>query len=193
MLSSVRRRLAAAPRCGVCRQHLHLTVLLLLGLIAAGCALEGQSPGPLAAGRTATIAIESIEGPPPAVSKRLVAELTQAAEARQLAVVSVEDQPIYRLHAYFTPYVENGKTSIAWVWDLYGPDERRAARLTGAEPSGPSSKDDWAAVDDHVVQRIARSGIDRVLMYLNGDDTSPRTPSVGTVPATVKADLAPRS
>jgi len=169
--------------------------LSLLGLTAAACNYNGEPIGPLAANRTATIAIESIDGPPPAVSRRLAINLSEEAEARKLAVVAREEPAQYRLRGYLSPHVERGQTTIIWVWDVYGADKRRALRITGEEPStnngGDSSRDGWGAVDERVLRRIAQSGIDRILIFLNSSETTGLTAVPVTVPLTTNLVSAP--
>lgn len=169
---------------------------LTLGLAAAGCSSNGEPLGPLAAGRSATIAIESIEGPPPALISKLAANFTEAAEARQLAIVASEDQPNYRVRGYLSPHVERGKTSIAWVWDIYGADMRRVTRITGEEPSDGNARDantrsDWASVDDRVLRRIAQSGLDRILIFLNASEPAPSASATGAMPRSTVPGSAP--
>jgi hypothetical protein len=185
MASRVWRR-PFAPSCCVRRHQVRVIAAALLGLATGACAYNGQPIGPFAASRNTTIAIESIEGPPPALAGTLAANLKEAAEARQLAIVAREEQAQYRLRGYLTTHAEHGKTSVSWVWDIYGSDQRRAARITGEEPgrdkAGDKSADAWAAVDDRVLRRIAQSGVDRVLLFLNTAETSKPAFAMGVFP-----------
>jgi hypothetical protein len=156
----------------------------VLGLAAAGCNINGEPLGPLAAGRSAVIAIESIDGPPPAVTRKLAARLSEEAQARQLAVVSGEEPANYRVRGYLSTHVERGKASVAWVWDIYGIDKRRALRISGEEPSGENARDAWAGVDDRVLRRIAQSGMDRILVFLNSSESEPFASAPDTPPST---------
>jgi hypothetical protein len=191
MLSGVWRCTFSASLRGVYRHRVRIFANsflgLALGLAAAGCSSNGYLLGPLAAGRTATIAIESIEGPPPALTNKLAANLREAAEARQLAIVAREDQANYRVRGYISTHIERGKTSIAWVWDIYGADMRRVARLTGEEPSGSNVheanvRSDWGTVDDRVLRRIAQSGMDRILVFLNSSEAAMPASATGAIP-----------
>lgn len=175
----------------VCRHRVRIILNSILGLTfgaaAAGCSSNGHSFGPLAAGRSATIAIESIEGPPPVLASKLATDLTEAAEARQLTIVSSEDQANYRVRGYISTHVERGKTSVSWVWDIYDADMRRAARITGEEPSsgkagGGKPRSEWTSVDDRVLRRIAQSGMDRILIFLNSSDTETPASATGAIP-----------
>ncbi len=170
----------------------------VLGLSAAGCNITGErlgsSFGPLAAGRSATIAIESIDGPPPAVARKLAARLSEEAQARRLAVVAGEEPANYRVRGYLSTHVERGKTSITWVWDIYGADKRRALRITGEEPSGNNARDSWSGVDESVLRRIAQSGMDRILVFLNSSEPEPLASAPDMAPfSTIPVSQSPPS
>ena len=57
------------------------------------------------------------------------------------------------------------QTTIAWVWDVYDGDERRALRISGEETAG-RRRDAWAAADD-ASRRIARTGMDQLAAFLS--------------------------
>ena len=80
------------------------------------------------------MAFESIDGPPPEVFRKLVANLNDEADARQIAVVSRTGTATYRVRGYVSALVERGKTTFAWVWDVYDTDKRRTLRIAGEEP-----------------------------------------------------------
>ena len=189
----------ALPR----RVHRHLIRLFAIsmsGLAAAGCNINGEplgsSFGPLASARTATIAIESIDGPPPALARKVVKTLGEEAEARQLVIVPQEDGAQYRVRGYLSTHVERGKTSITWVWDVYGADKRRALRITGEEPSDTdirdaNKRDDWAAVDERMLRRIAQSGMNRILVFLNSSQSASPFSVPETAPLTTNLTAQP--
>jgi hypothetical protein len=153
------------------------------GLLAAGCTTSGQpvldlsvmgAPGFGASGFGAagfgeaaprTVAFESIDGPPEAVFRRLVAQLGQEATARQLAMVSREQPAQYRIRGYVAAHVQGQRTTITWVWDVFTTDRERTVRLTGEVPGAPSERA-WAAADDAVVTRIAQDGMSRLAGFL---------------------------
>jgi hypothetical protein len=111
-----------------------------------------------------------------------------------MTVVPREELAQYRLRGYLTPHVERGTTTITWVWDVYGADKKRVLRITGDEPSGNNSKDAWAAVDERVLRRIARNGMDRILIYLSASQSSDQAAVPDLIPLTRNlASAAPRS
>jgi hypothetical protein len=168
-------RLAAYP------QRLVGTVMLTLAV--TGCAGSGQSPF-LANTNGASLALESIEGPPPAVFHKFVLDLTEEAAARQIAVAARGAAAPYRLRGYLATHAEAGTTSIAWVWDIYDGTERRAFRITGEERAGPGGKA-WAAADDQVLRRIARASMEQVAAFIA---TAPAPQSPGPEVAAVSPE-----
>jgi len=162
-----------ALRCGVHRHTTLSCTMLILGLASSGCTTV-QSNGisastgglALASAGGPTIAIESIDGPPPGVFRQLVTHLGEAAEARKIALVSREAAPRYRVRAYLSAHVEHGKTSVAWVLDMYGPDRERTLRISGEEPGG-SVHDAWSVADEAMLRRIAGNGMQRIASFLD--------------------------
>jgi len=149
-----------------------------MGLAAAGCSTSPQ-PAALTAGpRGPTVAFESIDGPPESIFRRLVQTLSEEALSRQIAVVSRESPAQYRIRGYVAALVENKRaTVIAWVWDVYDSNQRRALRIMGEERTGAAGRGTWAAADDHVLRRIAKNGIDRLAAFLSAPDAEPGLPS----------------
>jgi hypothetical protein len=143
-----------------------------LAATAAGCSsLPSDGRANLASVNASgsTLAFESIDGPPPEVFRKLVANLNDEAGARQIAVVSRNGAATYRVRGYVSALVERGKTTFAWVWDIYDTDKRRTLRIAGEEPAtaGRNGRDAWAGADEQVLRRMARDGMDRIAGFLN--------------------------
>ncbi|QDM18284.1 hypothetical protein FNL55_21385 [Tardiphaga sp. vice352] len=163
-------------------------LLLVTALGLGGCANvanTSSASGPSAAFAQApggaTVAFESIDGPPPQVFDRLVNLLDSEARLRNIAVVSRQDSAAYRVRSYLAAQIRGGKTSIAWVWDVYDRDQQRALRLTGEEPTGRGGADAWATADDLVLRRIAQAGLTGLGGIING--TTPIAPEPSAAPA----------
>jgi hypothetical protein len=173
------------------------TVVLLALLCAlAGCAGSGNAGGSFAqAGRGATVAFESVDGPPPQVFDRLVNILNSESQLRNLAIVSREAPAAYRVRGYLAAEVSRGRTTIAWVWDVYDRDQSRALRLRGEVPGGKAGRDAWVAADDLVLRKIAQAGLSELSSMVNG--TVPRdaepAPSQSDGPAVASADSIPQT
>jgi hypothetical protein len=145
-------------------------------LLAIVCALGGCAGGGAVGGSFAmasaesgpTIAFESIDGPPPQVFDRMVGVLDSESKLRSLSIVSREGAAAYRIRSYLAAQVSRGRTTIAWVWDVYDQNQQRALRLSGEETAGKAGRDAWAAADDLVLRKIAQAGLSGLASMING-------------------------
>lgn len=146
-------------------------------LLVAACGLGGCANGGAIAnsyamagggGGGSTVAFESIDGPPPQVFDRMVGVLDSESKLRNLSVVSREGQAAYRVRSYLAAEVNRGRTTIAWVWDVYDSNQQRALRLSGEEPAGKAGRDAWSAADDLVLRKIAQAGFSGLNAMVNG-------------------------
>ena len=112
-------------------------VLLVVASALGGCAGGGATgSGSYAmapsAGGGATVAFESIDGPPPQVFDRMVSVLDSESKLRNLAIVSREGGASYRVRSYLSAQVVRGKTMIGF------PAKKRPARpdaMPGRRPT----------------------------------------------------------
>jgi hypothetical protein len=152
-----------APRTAIA------VLLLAMACGLGGCAGGAATSGAFAmAGSGTTVAFESIDGPPPQVFDRMVGVLDSESKLRSLSIVSRESQASYRVRSYLAAQVSRGRTTIAWVWDVYDRNQQRALRLSGEEPAGKAGRDPWAAADDLVLRRIAQAGLSGLSGMVNG-------------------------
>jgi hypothetical protein len=163
-------------------------IALALAPLLGGCASESahSTVG-------ATVAFESIDGPPRPVFDRLVARLDAEARVRRVAVVSRRASARYRIRAYLAAKLEPRRTTIVWVWDVYDSDLRRAIRIFGEEPAGARRPQAWAAADERVLARIAEAGMTQLAAFAAGPgaippDGLPTRPGAAPGPADPPAD-----
>ncbi|KIU49153.1 hypothetical protein [Bradyrhizobium elkanii] len=177
----------------VVRATLAVTWLAIASALG-GCAAGGNVADSYAmatpASSGATVAFESIDGPPPQVFDRMVGVLDSESKLRSLSIVSREGTAAYRVRSYLSAQVVRGRTMIAWVWDVYDSNQQRALRLSGEEPAGKAGRDAWGAADDLVLRRIAQAGLSGLSSMINGgpaDGPAPapelRGPTVASAPA----------
>lgn len=168
------------------------TLLLALLSLTAACTTTGPGPVASAGSFGPTVAFESVDGPPPQVFDKLVRALETESTARSFTIVSREAQASYRVRSYLSAQVRRGgKTTIAWVWDVYDRDQERALRLSGEEPAG-KGRDAWAMADDQMMRRIALAGLNGLNGLISGSgvpDSVPAAPQSG--PAIAQADENP--
>ena len=184
-------------------------MLLAAATALAGCA-GGNAPANSyamapSAGSGATVAFESIDGPPPQVFDRMVGVLDSESKLRSLSVVSREGTAAYRVRSYLSAQVVRGKTVIAWVWDVYDANQQRALRLSGEEPtaakaSRDATRDPWQAADDLVLRKIAQAGFSGLSNMINGGPSDApgsvpglRGPAVASVTPEAPAPEMPAS
>jgi hypothetical protein len=163
-----------------------------LGGCAGGAAVNGSFA--MASNGGPTVTFESIDGPPPQVFERMVNVLDSESKLRNLLIVSREGSATYRVRSYLAAEVSQGRTVIAWVWDVYDRDQQRALRLSGEEPTGKAGRDPWTAADDLVLRKIAQAGLSGLSAMINGTgpaDTPPPAPAPTGKrgPAVASADL----
>jgi hypothetical protein len=171
-------------------------ILLAVACALGGCAGGGAASGSFAmaaSGGSATVAFESIDGPPPQIFDRMVDVLDSESKLRNLSIVSREGTASYRVRSYLAAQVNHGRTAIAWVWDVYDRDQQRTLRLSGEEPAGKAGRDPWTAADDLVLRRIAQAGLSGLSAMINGtplpDTAPPPAPAPGQQgPAVASAD-----
>src|SRR5947209_4850433 len=166
---SVSYRIAGSAAPHALRAAMLLILLCGLGGGLGGCAGGGAAGNAFAsAGGGATVAFESVDGPPPQVFDRMVNLLDSESKLRNLAIVSRESAASYRIRSYLAAQVSRGRTTIAWVWDVYDREQQRALRLSGEEPAGKAGRDAWAGADDVVLRRIAQAGLTGLAGMING-------------------------
>ena len=152
----------SAPRAAMA------AVLLAIACGLGGCASGGAGGSFAMADSGATVAFESIDGPPPQVFDRMVDVLDSESKLRNLSIVSREGSASFRVRSYLAAQVSRGRATIAWVWDVYDRDQQRALRLSGEEPAGKAGRDPWTAADDLVLRKIAQAGLSGLSAMING-------------------------
>jgi hypothetical protein len=162
----------------------------LVCLLLAACQTDnGLVTGSLGESQSRAIAFESIDGPPPTVFERLVAQLTKEAEARKLPVVSRANPGAWRVRLYLAAHMQKKQAAISWVGDVFDTSYDRAFRVTGEEPVSPARRDVWALADDAVLARIAAKSLDAIMAQMNAPEASPSpAPAESASRATPMAD-----
>jgi hypothetical protein len=157
------------------RAHTGLWFVCGAALLLVGCQTDRPATVAAAGPRSPTVAFDSIDGLPRAQFNALVADLNAQAENMRLAVTPREQQAAYRVRGYFAAAVEDGKTTIDWVWDVFDRNERRAYRITGTAPA--NSGTDWNVADAPMLQAIARSSMQQLAAFLAVPGAEPAIPA----------------
>jgi len=159
---------------------LRIALIAICGLAVAACTTTGSRPGP-----NATVAFESIDGPPPATFKKLVQKLNEEAEAKRVPIVSRETPAPYRIRGYVALGIQKKqkRTIVSWVWDVYDAEQKRSFRLAGEEIAGPAGRQPWDAANDEVLGRVARAGMERLAAYFQSPASVAPEPAGEPVPS----------
>ena len=170
-------------RAGLASARAVIAATLLVAACALGGCANGNAPSDSFAMASpaggATVAFESIDGPPPQVFDRMVGVLDSESKLRNLAIVSREGTAAYRVRSYLSAQVVRGRTMVSWVWDVYDSNQQRALRLSGEEPAGKPGRDAWASADDLLLRKIAQAGLSGLSNMINGGpaDAPPPAPT----------------
>lgn len=145
-------------------------IVVTAALALAACSTTTRTVSLTDAEGTA-IVFETIDGPPRPVSARLTRSLDKEATARRLVVVQRGGQAVYRIRGYLAATPERSATTIAWAFDVYDAERRRAFRLRGEEQAAGSSSaaGAWSAVNDTVLQRIATNSVEQLMTLIASD------------------------
>jgi hypothetical protein len=164
-----------AQRVDLPRRQAGVIVATLIVLIVAACTTDGLTTA-LVSTSSASVAIERIDGAPEHTFRKLLQDLSEEAEARKITVVSREGAARYRIRGYMAAHTRHGRTTVAWVWDIYDAEQNRAFRISGEEDAGPGGKNAWET-DEEVLHRISQSGMDRIASFLSApSQEGSRTP-----------------
>lgn len=161
-------------------------------LLLAACQTDDNLMTGSINGAPRAIAFDSIDGPPPEVFKRLVAQLSTQAETRNLPVVSRTNQAAWRVRLYLAAHTQKKQAAISWVGDVYDARLNRAYRVSGEEPVGSGRKDVWALADNAILARIAANSLDAIMSGARNPAPADSAPAAAPEPANDPQD-APRN
>ncbi len=111
------------------------------------------------------VALESIDGAPAKVQTALIDELSNAATDRKVELVGSSAQARYRVRGYISTETNEGETKVAYVWDVFDAQKRRAKRLAGSSPVsiGASS---ISSIDKETLAKLAAASMDEIAEFL---------------------------
>lgn len=155
---------------------------MLCAAALAGCDENAAPHLSAASPRGASIAFESIDGPPPVLFHKLVQYLNEEAQTRRLAVVARASPAAFRVRGYLAAAAIRGTTTVFWVWDLFDREQRRRLRVSGSQTARGGTGDAWQVVDDTVLRGIARSSIEELAAFLTSPAITPGAPEATDAP-----------
>jgi hypothetical protein len=114
------------------------------------------------------VAFVSLQGAPETVMSRLSSAIAQQAARRDIIIVGIDGKPRYQMRGYVSAHSgANGNTELAWVFDVYDAQRKRAQRISGQEPVRASG-DVWSGLTEQDMQRVAFRSVDEIAAFLAG-------------------------
>jgi hypothetical protein len=111
------------------------------------------------------VALESIDGAPAPVRTALIGELATAASDRKVELVGSSAEARYRVRGYLSTETSDGVTTVAYVWDVFDAQKRRAKRLAGSSPVRVPSGS-ISSLDKETLAKLAQSSMDEIAEFL---------------------------
>ncbi|WP_052002619.1 hypothetical protein [Microvirga sp. BSC39] len=123
------------------------------------------------------VALESIDGAPAPIRTALAEELATAATDRKVDLVGASAEARYRVRGYLSTAREGGETKVAYVWDVFDSQKRRAKRLEGSSPAPVAS---ISSLDKQALARLAQASMGEIADFLSAAKSE--TPSAAETP-----------
>jgi len=111
------------------------------------------------------VALESIDGAPAPVRTALADELVTAASERKVELVGSSAEARYRVRGYLSTETQDGETKVAYVWDVFDAEKKRAKRLAGSSPVRVPSGS-ISTMDKETLARLAQASMDEIAQFL---------------------------
>ncbi|MBJ6124731.1 hypothetical protein [Microvirga splendida] len=110
------------------------------------------------------VALESIDGAPDPIRAALADELATAATDRKVDLVGASAEARYRVRGYLSTSTEDGETQVAYVWDVFDSQKRRAKRLEGSSPVTAAS---ISSLDKQALAKLAQASMGEIADFLS--------------------------
>jgi len=140
-----------------------MTLAGRLAVIALTAALAACQTAFTASPEGVPVALESIDGAPAPIRTALADELATAATDRKVDLVGANAEARYRVRGYLSTSTEDGETKVAYVWDVFDAQKRRAKRLEGSSPVAAPS---ISALDKEALSKLAKASMDEIAEFL---------------------------
>lgn len=166
-----------------------IAVVLAAGLAACNDTTTATRAPTVAPG--VPIAVDSISGGSDAVRGAFTSAMSNEASARRVEIVDPKTNPRFRVRGYLAAQpTDDGQTALAFVWDVFDAQKRRAQRVEGATVAR-SSSGDWTGVDQGTVNKAASESMDQIAQFLVGQDqVRPASATAGAVEGAAAARTA---
>jgi hypothetical protein len=145
-----------------------LVAAVLMALSLGACQNSGSSANLNGSPEGVPIQFESIDGPPAPVQSALAGELSTAARERHVEIAAAGTPARYRVRGYLsTEKTADGDTALAFVWDVFDADKRRAKRITGFSPIRTGAAKSWSGLDKQALAELAAQSMNEIAGFLS--------------------------
>jgi hypothetical protein len=120
------------------------------------------------------VALESIDGAPAPIRTALAEELAAAATDRKVDLVGASAEARYRVRGYLSTATEDSETKVAYVWDVFDSQKRRAKRLEGSSPAPVAS---ISSLDKQALAKLAQASMGEIAEFLSAAKSEPPAPA----------------
>ena len=114
----------------------------------------------------ATVSIVSVVGAPDTVGDHFRGVLEGAARARDIILTDARSAH-YLVRGYLSAAAIEDGVEVEYVWDVFGPDKRRAFRLNDVLDVKGAGDDPWAMVSDAALKSVADKSADDLDAFLS--------------------------
>ena len=114
----------------------------------------------------ATVSIVSVDGAPDAVGSRFNDVLKDAARDREIVLTDAKAAR-YLVRGYLSASAVQDGVEVEYVWDVFGPDKRRAIRLNDVLDVKGAGDDPWAMATDAALKSVADKSADDLAAFLS--------------------------
>jgi hypothetical protein len=139
------------------------------------------------------VSVESIDGPPEMLQAAIIDELASAAARNDIDLVTDGAPARYHVRGYVTADRTNaGKAALAYVWDVFDAEKRRAVRVSGSSALKEDSGDSWERLDKEALAKLAADSMAEIASFLAGSRTNVATaPSDAVTPEPAMSYASP--
>jgi len=114
----------------------------------------------------ATVSIVSVDGAPDELGARFLDALKDAAHGREIVLTDAKAAR-YLVRGYLSVAAIQDGVEVEYVWDVFGPDKRRAFRLNDVLDIKGAGDDPWAMVSDAALKSVADKSADDLAAFLS--------------------------
>ncbi|MGL4637466.1 MAG: hypothetical protein ACRCWF_15900 [Beijerinckiaceae bacterium] len=130
------------------------------------------------------VALVSLQGAPETFTSRLSSAISQQAARREIVIVGIDGNPRYQVRGYVSAQTgATGASELAWVFDVFDAQRKRAQRISGVEPLR-SGGDIWNSLSDQDIQKIAFKSVDDIAAFLAGTPEAVAARNAPSLPST---------